>query len=200
MGKPIPKTKKPTCACDREKTVTDIIESVALEQAALAHIMNAEGEKIQSAVKIATNVEELIDVNESVQATLDAVFRVELALQSKLLLFSDCLCQSCPEPPCPIKIEAEIKNSCPGCDARICKTGTDSFSIEFECGTKRYCTFVVEPTPEGLPISFCPLPCGVTSCGNTFTIDLCAEKSGCFSFTVGVCPCVKVFTVKYCNL
>lgn len=35
----------------RQQSVTDIIASVALEQAALAHILNAEGEKIQKALE-----------------------------------------------------------------------------------------------------------------------------------------------------
>ena len=34
----------------REQAITDIIESVALEETALSHILNAEGEKIQKMV------------------------------------------------------------------------------------------------------------------------------------------------------
>ena len=35
-------------ATTRAQAVTDIIESVALEEAALSHILNAEGEKIRA--------------------------------------------------------------------------------------------------------------------------------------------------------
>lgn len=35
---------------DRRQAITDMIESVALQQTALAHILNAEGEKLQRAI------------------------------------------------------------------------------------------------------------------------------------------------------
>ncbi len=73
----------------REQSVTDIIESVALEQTALSHILNAEGEKIQKVVADATTTEELLEVNKSVQDMVNTITRLELVLQSKLELFSD---------------------------------------------------------------------------------------------------------------
>ena len=39
-------------ATTREQAVTDIIESVALQETALSHILNAEGEKIQKMVAL----------------------------------------------------------------------------------------------------------------------------------------------------
>ncbi|MFI3230801.1 MAG: hypothetical protein R3Y29_04530 [bacterium] len=72
----------------REQSVTDIIESVALEQTALSHILNAEGEKIQKVVADATTTEELLEVNKSVQDMVNTITRLELVLQSKLELFS----------------------------------------------------------------------------------------------------------------
>ena len=48
MGMPII-TPSNTTRC---QAITDIIESVALEQTALSHILNAEGEKIQKVVSI----------------------------------------------------------------------------------------------------------------------------------------------------
>jgi hypothetical protein len=68
--------------CCKEKC--DIIESIALQEAGLAHILNAEGEKIQKAVKIASSICELLRVNQSVIETVDSVTRLELALISKL--------------------------------------------------------------------------------------------------------------------
>lgn len=87
----------------RRDAITDIIESVALEQAALAHILNAEGEKIQKVVDLKpydnimtenppVDVEKLLKVNKSVRDTIDAVTRLEAILQSKLNLFGECLC------------------------------------------------------------------------------------------------------------
>lgn len=40
----------------KEQSITDIIESVALEQAALSHILNAEGEKIQKILELCSSV------------------------------------------------------------------------------------------------------------------------------------------------
>ncbi|MEG1848054.1 MAG: hypothetical protein RRX92_03015 [Lachnospiraceae bacterium] len=76
----------------RTQAITDIIESVALEQTALSHILNAEGEKIQKVVKDATTAEEMLAVNKSVQAMVGTITRLEMVLQSKLELFSDCIC------------------------------------------------------------------------------------------------------------
>lgn len=42
---------RPSCV-SRCQAITDIIESVALEQTALSHILNAEGEKIQKVLEI----------------------------------------------------------------------------------------------------------------------------------------------------
>lgn len=73
----------------RAQAITDIVTSVALEEAALAHILNAEGEKIQKIVADATTAEEMIAVNTSVEDMVKAVTQLELVLQGKLNLFKD---------------------------------------------------------------------------------------------------------------
>ena len=67
------------------------ITSVALEQTALSHILNAEGEKIQKIVAEAKTVEELLAVNKSVNSMVDSITKLELLLQNKLQLFEGCL-------------------------------------------------------------------------------------------------------------
>ena len=52
--------------CLRFQAITDIITSTALEQTALSHILNAEGEKTQKIVLFATTAEEMLAVNKSV--------------------------------------------------------------------------------------------------------------------------------------
>ncbi|MFV0314313.1 MAG: hypothetical protein ACK5I7_04325 [Anaerotignum sp.] len=79
----------------RTQAITDVIESVALEQTALSHILNAEGEKIQKVVFLATStadVAAVLAVNQSVNSMVNSITRLEMLLQSKLELFSDCLC------------------------------------------------------------------------------------------------------------
>lgn len=76
----------------REQAISDIIESVALQETGLSHILNAEGEKIQKVVAIATSPADLLAVNKSVESMVNAVSRLELILQSKIELFSCVIC------------------------------------------------------------------------------------------------------------
>lgn len=80
----------------RCQAITDIITSVALEQTALSHILNAEGEKIQKIVAASQTAEEMLAVNQSVQSMVSAITRLEMVLQGKLELFQACLCEDCP--------------------------------------------------------------------------------------------------------
>lgn len=77
----------------RCQAITDIIQSVALEQTALSHILNAEGEKIQKVVALSTTAADMLAVNKSVKSMVDAISRLEIILHGKLELFEDCLCE-----------------------------------------------------------------------------------------------------------
>lgn len=76
----------------RSQAITDIIESVALEQKALSRILDAEAEKIHKVVNYARSKEEILEVNHSVHLVLNAITRLELVLQAKLEMFQECLC------------------------------------------------------------------------------------------------------------
>lgn len=77
----------------RRQAITDVIESVALQETALAHILNAEGEKLQRVINMQhVCPEELLRVNRSVEQTLRAVAQLDMILQGKLQLFTPCLC------------------------------------------------------------------------------------------------------------
>ena len=91
MGMPIITPSTTT----REQAITDIIESVALEETALSHILNAEGEKIQKMVAMPdVTPEMLLAANKSVESMVNAVSRLEMNLHSKLTAFDSCLCDS----------------------------------------------------------------------------------------------------------
>ncbi|MEG2930490.1 MAG: hypothetical protein RR825_01765, partial [Ruthenibacterium sp.] len=62
-----------------EQAISDIVESVALEQTGLSHILNAEGEKIQAVVAHGT-IDQMLQVNKSVQCMIDTVARLEMVL------------------------------------------------------------------------------------------------------------------------
>lgn len=82
----------------RCQAITDIIESVALEQTALSHILNAEGEKLQAVIAMedVTN-EDLLEVNKSVKGMVESITRLEMLLQAKLGLFEDYFDIVCPD-------------------------------------------------------------------------------------------------------
>lgn len=64
--------------------ITDIYESIALEEAAIAHILNAEGEKIQKALEGNISIEDMLRVNCSVESMIEEVTSLEMTLARKL--------------------------------------------------------------------------------------------------------------------
>ena len=90
---PKPPPCPPCPPCPPEPPCKDVCEaaaqimgSIALGEAALAHIMNAEGEKIQAAVANTSDVDKMIEVNASVRDTLKQVNDLEQTLLAKLQL------------------------------------------------------------------------------------------------------------------
>jgi hypothetical protein len=67
-----------------ETAITNIIASIALEEAGLSHILNAEGEKIQAALKLNYTIDDLVAINNSVQGLAASVAEIEDSLQGKL--------------------------------------------------------------------------------------------------------------------
>lgn len=91
MGMPVITSSTTT----RSQAITDIIQSVAPEETALSHILNAEGEKIQKMVAMdEVTPEVLLATNKSVESMVNAVSRLEMILQSKLSTFDGCLCET----------------------------------------------------------------------------------------------------------
>ncbi|MEG2273991.1 MAG: SdrD B-like domain-containing protein, partial [Clostridia bacterium] len=66
------------------QAITDIIQSVALIQTAIAAVLDAEGAKVQKFMTLNPTPQQLIDVNKSVQAMTDTIKNLELVLQGKL--------------------------------------------------------------------------------------------------------------------
>lgn len=77
----------------RCQAVTDLIESVALEQTSLSHILNAEGEKLQAAIKLENITQpQLVSVNYSIKNMVNSISRLEMILQDKLSIVKECSC------------------------------------------------------------------------------------------------------------
>lgn len=94
----------------REEALTMIIASIAMEELALSHILNAEGEKLQyilgtlPGTKPCAGPREVLAVNRSVTALLEAVTQNQMLLKNKL----ERALEACPPPappcgaePCP---------------------------------------------------------------------------------------------------
>ncbi|MEG0297793.1 MAG: hypothetical protein RR620_13815 [Clostridium sp.] len=90
MGMPIIKPSDIT----RSQSVGNIIESIAMEEKNIAHILNAESEKLNKIIS-QPNVtpQQLIAANKSVKATVDSIIQMESILQSKLSTFQTLICQ-----------------------------------------------------------------------------------------------------------
>ena len=79
----------------REESVGNIIESIALEESAIAHILNAESEKLQTIINMSdVSAQQLLAANKSVKNAVDTVIQLENALLSKLNIFSDMICKT----------------------------------------------------------------------------------------------------------
>ncbi|MEF9958971.1 MAG: hypothetical protein RR090_06240 [Niameybacter sp.] len=90
MGMPVIKPSNIT----REQSVGDLIESIALEENSIAHILNAESEKLNTIIsQPAVTPQQIIAANKSVKNTVDAIISLETVLQSKLSLLKCMICQ-----------------------------------------------------------------------------------------------------------
>ena len=83
MGMPVITSSTTT----REQAITDVMLSVALQQTALSHILNDEGEKLQKIFAMDVDHETILAANRSVESMVDAAAQLEAILRSKLDLF-----------------------------------------------------------------------------------------------------------------
>jgi hypothetical protein len=81
----------PTIDIDREDVINLLLASIAFEELGLAHIINAEAEKVQAVLGTlpgtnvaATNIDELLEINDSVNRTLKTALKTQMLLQFKL--------------------------------------------------------------------------------------------------------------------
>ena len=77
----------------RQQAITDLLTSIALEQAALSHILNAEGEKVQRILAFEqVTAETVLQTNRSVESMVNSISGLEMILSDKIVLFQDCIC------------------------------------------------------------------------------------------------------------
>lgn len=77
----------------RSQAITDLIASIALQQAALSHILNAEGEKVQKILSFDQITPEMVlQTNKSVESMVNSISNLEVILNDKIALFEGCIC------------------------------------------------------------------------------------------------------------
>lgn len=85
MGMPNIPDITPNIDLDREDVINLLLISIAFEELGLAHIINAEGEKIQRVIEDEESTfDQLIEINRSVEKSLRNVIKKEMLLQFKL--------------------------------------------------------------------------------------------------------------------
>ncbi len=168
MSMPVIEPSKTT----RCQAITDIIESVALQQTGLSHILNAEGEKIQAGIKFSeSDPNLLLDVNKSVQSMINSITRLEVILQGKLELFKDCICETCEETKEELAVSFEVSDN----GGSIVKTDTEDIYL-YTPGTLRANIKIV--TENNTPVSeVSKLPEGWTLVDNLLVTPFEADWS-----------------------
>jgi hypothetical protein len=86
---------KPKIEVKFEESIVLLLSSIALEELSLAHIMNAEAEKIQEVVKnqSCNKLADLVNIDKSVERILRDVIKKEMLLEFKfenILELLDC--------------------------------------------------------------------------------------------------------------
>lgn len=176
----------------RCQAISDLIESVALEQAAISHMLNAEGEKMQKIVRLATSTE-ILQVEQSVEQLINSITSLEIVLQNKLSLFSNCLCENCPcQPISNVDITTEVEN------IDVAKGSNTSFEITNFSATQGLVEFNVQVTPN-YPVELVSTttPAAVTLNGNTLSIDFSQSQTGDIVLRTGRDECTIEILIQY---
>lgn len=74
----------PVPSVDLEQAITDIIESIAIEENALSNILHSEGKLLQKAGNTSANIDEFVLLNESVKEIVKSTLRFQTLLEFEL--------------------------------------------------------------------------------------------------------------------
>ncbi|WP_304509415.1 hypothetical protein [Anaerotignum sp.] len=179
----------------RFQAITDILESVAYEEAAISHILNAEGEKLQKVVEdeddYTTNI---LLTNTSIKKTINSVTLLELLLIKKLELFEDCICPP-PEPCIPIQ-DVSIDVIPPDLGRTVTKISNEYFTITKQSATTLAGSCYITLIPD-YPVTLTTAPTGVSLAGNTLTIDYAVVTEGEITLTAGIGECEIEILIEF---
>lgn len=177
----------------RDQAITDMLESVALEQTALSHILNAEGEKLQAIVALATTQQQLLDVNQSVNSMVNSISMLEIVLRSKLDLLSNCLTGAC----CSAITDVNLTQQTPNPAVTITKTNKNNFQITLT-DIENSGNIIISTVPTTEAISAVSLGSGVTLNGNIIawtSIEPIETSSAIIA--IGTGSCTQIVTINF---
>lgn len=69
--------------CTTFQLATNIIESITLEEASIANLINSETYKIQKAIKLSSSLDELLLINDLASDTLEKIINTQILLNTK---------------------------------------------------------------------------------------------------------------------
>lgn len=178
----------------RFQAITDILESVAYEEAAIAHILNAEGEKLQRFIEDGDNTANILLTNTSVKKTINSVTLLELILIKKLELFEDCICP--PPLPCVPIQDVSIDVIPPDLGRTVTKISNEYFTITKQSATTLAGSSLITIIPD-YPVSLTTAPAGVSLNGNILTIDYSVVTEGEITLAAGIGECEIEILIEF---
>ncbi|MEG2814290.1 MAG: hypothetical protein RSA79_06790, partial [Oscillospiraceae bacterium] len=112
--------------CDNKNACNDVIESIALVETAISHILNAEGEKLQKVIASTNDIDKILCINKEINKTIVNTTHLEHCLYNKLSAVVNCCnCDKTCDIDCHCDFSCEtdcgnICNICPESDKPSC--------------------------------------------------------------------------------
>jgi len=102
----IPKIPSLDPSLTRDQAINAILMSIAAEETALSHLIDAESKKIQYAnehlkLNKCADIQKLVDVNRSVESLIERINEMQRILKEKMHIALDHKQHPSPKPPCP---------------------------------------------------------------------------------------------------
>lgn len=166
----------------REDMVNLLLASVALEEIGMGHLLNAEAEKLQKVIQSAacgeSHLQNLLQLNESVERTVNALNRMQMLLQAKMENILRLV------PP---------KSSCTHTSTGTCtSTHTHTSTCTATCTTTGSCTHTSTCTCTATSTHTHTSTCTATST-HTHT-STCTATGSCTHTSTGTCTATSTHT------
>ena len=100
----------------KDNAYNKIVQSIALVEASISHILNAEGEKIQKVLSDCNDIDKILCINKEVNKTIINITHLEQVIYEQLVALKECECDECSNNSCcEHKYECECEHECDCC-------------------------------------------------------------------------------------